>query len=120
MSTTSTKPDAVIIDKKDKKRKGSSTTEELSKDYKKPRTLKDFIVKNKEDKPSVVKRTETPSNRQTWRPEDITTITTGIERIIGQQERAQACIERLLELFLQEGREDSSAEEGLIKEYKEP
>lgn len=117
MSTTSLKPDAVTKDNKEKKRKGSSTTEELSKDYKKPRTLKDFIVKNKEDTPSLIKRTHVDS-RTPWRPEDITTITTGIERIIGQQERAQACIERLLELFLQEGREDSSGEEGLIKEYK--
>lgn len=109
----------------DKKRKPE--VEEISKDYKKPRkSLKqltfDVTKPTKKEEGEVIYRSRgnERNNKPEWDPtEAITRIEAAITRIIDRQGTAQACLDRLLEIFSREVAEDSSTDaEVPIKEYK--
>lgn len=120
---THTIGDTTKQDTKDKKRPSESVAELLSKEYKKPRKLKQltFDTTPVEEPQALISRSK---NRQleskaiqSWPQDDMVHIKDRLEQIITRQGTAQGCIERLLEIFTREAHEDSSTEDvGLIKD----
>lgn len=91
----------------DKKRKDA---EGLSKEYKKPKTLKQLSISNFEEKKKEEKILKSPCQLQ----EDIDAIRTMLVRVSDRQEVVQGCIDRLLSMCLQEVQDDSSEERALV------
>jgi len=120
MSSDTNKPNATLgIDKK-RKPETEDDVEIVKKDYKKPRKLKQLTFKTQEDTtsvPFVIKKQ--PKSKATIEKcpplgvEEVTRVLVMLERVISRQDTAQACIDKLLSLCLQEAPDDSSNEEGL-------
>jgi len=99
----------------DKKRKVEG--EDLSKDYKKPKKLKQLTFKKQPEKDlgENIIRSKPPTTTKPC-PDDMEVIKERIDRIITRQDIAQGCIERLLEIFSREVQEDSSVDEPVVRE----
>lgn len=102
----------------DKKRKDSG---EASKEYKKPKTLKQLTLEVKKEEPNhpipkgrTDRVKEQPISLKEC-PEAITDIRAMLVRVLDRQDTAQACIDRLLNMCLQEEPGDSSGDEGLVQ-----
>lgn len=89
-------------------KKRTSDTEELSKEYKKPRkSLKQLTLVPAKEKLEVTNSTA-PTKSCPPIPIDVgTRVMDMLERIIARQDRAQECIDHLIGLCLQEEPDDS-------------
>jgi len=123
-SGTATPPLSINLESKEptilkKKKKREEEEEGLSKDYKKPRKLKQLHFQvdptpPELPKPVYKKPPTATASVQTEKPlclEDIIIVRDTLERVIARQDRAQECIDHLLRLILQEGPGDSSGDE---------
>lgn len=110
---------------KSKTKKRSGDTEELSKDFKKPRkslkqsSITETIIRSNKALPPTPPTQQINNTPCLVTREDIGRIETTLERIIGQQDTARASIDRLLEIFTREVQELSSDEDVPPKAYKE-
>lgn len=106
---------------KSKSKRKSSDTEELSKDFKKPRkSLKQLTIQTTPQPKVVEVESSDPVPSRTTKclvTEDttVTRVIAMLERVIDRQEVAQASIDRLLDMCLQVEPEDSSQEEGIVE-----
>jgi len=117
MSSDTNKPNATLgIDKKRKPETEDDV--KIVKEYKKPRKLKQLTFSTTQEdtipQPLFVKKVNQKAvDSKCPAPTDVTKLLAMLERVIARQDTAQACIDRLINLCLQEGPEDSSNDEGL-------
>lgn len=110
---------AITTPKEERKKRTAEAEETLSKDYKKPKKLRQLKFG---EPPTTITPNPLPTKKSsitvedTSKPvcqEDIIRVINTLERVIARQDTAQGCIDRLISLCLQEGQEDSSGDEGV-------